>query len=273
LLIDFLKGLAIGIGAIAPGISGGALAVMLGVYESITDALANLFEGFWKKVKDFFFLGLGGVVGVLAFSNVINYLFRHYELEVKYLFIGLMLGTFPNLRKQANKEGFQKSYLIPFVIVLALAVFLAVLEKIGTEGAAAGMPGFLSLVFYGIVIGFGTIIPGISSSVILMYLGAYGLMMEGISRLKPAVLIPAGIGFVLSVLLFAKLINWLFRKAYGYTFYAVLGLTAGSLISVFPGFGFTISHIIGYILLIAGTIISYLLSNLENKGQIKFRIF
>ena len=105
-MIDFLKGLVIGIGAVAPGVSGGTLAVILGIYEKITHAIADLFNEFWKKVKEFFPLALGGAVGVLGFSNIINYLFHHYEVEVKYLFIGLMIGTFPALRRQADRKEF-----------------------------------------------------------------------------------------------------------------------------------------------------------------------
>jgi putative membrane protein len=78
-VIDFLKGLVIGMGAVAPGVSGGTLAVILGIYEKITHAIANLFHEFWKKVKGIFPFGFGGAVGVLGFSNIINYLFNHYE--------------------------------------------------------------------------------------------------------------------------------------------------------------------------------------------------
>ncbi|NLC43806.1 MAG: DUF368 domain-containing protein [Clostridiales bacterium] len=265
--MDFLKGLAMGIGAIAPGVSGGTLAVIFGLYEKITDAIANLFHEFGKKVKEFFFIGVGGVVGVLGFSHIIGYLFKNYELEVKYLFIGLMVGTFPSLRKQANKKGFQSYYLIPFTLTLIMAVLFAVLNNNVAEGSSIGRTSFLLFVLYGAVIGFGTIIPGISASFILMYIGSYGVMIEGISRLNLSVLIPAGIGFLITVVGFAKLINMLFEKAYGYTYYAVFGLTIGSILSIFPGFGISWSHWLGYGLLIGGFALSYFLSSLDKTDH------
>jgi putative membrane protein len=273
LLIDFMKGLAIGMAAIAPGVSGGTLAVVLGIYEKAANAIANPFRDFRKKVKEFSPLAAGGVVGVLGFSNIISYLFRTYELEVKYLFIGLMLGTFPSLRKQADKDGFRILYLIPFAITLAAAILFSMETDLipGSSGDEASH--FLLIVLYGAIIGFGTIIPGISASFILMYLNVYDIVIDGISRLNPYVLIPAGIGFVLSVLGFANLISLLLRKTYGYTYYAIFGLTAGSILAVFPGFGIGWRYLLCYLLLTGGFILSYYLSNLEKPDKkIQFRL-
>ncbi|HHT65632.1 MAG: DUF368 domain-containing protein [Caldicoprobacterales bacterium] len=265
MLIDFLKGVAIGTGAIAPGVSGGTLAVIFGVYERITAAIASLFHDFWKKVREFFPLALGGIVGVLAFSNIIHYLFHHYELEVKYLFIGLMLGTFPSLRRQADKKGFRLWYLIPFALTLAAAILLSSTEGTFVQDSAQADSNLPLLVLCGAIIGFGTIIPGVSASFILMYMNTYSLILEGIARLNLAVLIPAGAGFVITVLGLAKLINLLFDKAYGYTYYAVFGLTAGSILAIFPGFGTGWRYLLCWLLLAGGCAASYYLSNLVKE--------
>lgn len=267
-VVDFFKGIVIGMGAVAPGVSGGTLAVILGIYEKITKAIANLFHDFWKKVKEFFPLALGGAVGVLGFSNIINYLFNNHELEVKYLFIGLMIGTFPSLKRQADRKGFKFWYLIPFMLTLAAAVILSPQMGNIAGDIAVTEAHFPLLVLCGVIIGFGTIVPGISASFILMYLGTYGILMEGIARLKPDVLFPAGIGFVISVLAFAKLINMLFNKVYGFTYYAIFGLTTGSVLAIFPGFGAGWRYVLCYLLLAGGCIASYFLSNLE-KGRLK----
>ncbi|MFA7550282.1 MAG: DUF368 domain-containing protein, partial [Sedimentibacter sp.] len=91
----FLKGLALGVAAIAPGISGGALAVIFGLYDKITYFIAHFTKNFKENVLYFMPVGIGGVVGVLIFSRIIEYLFYFYEVEVKYAFIGLMFGTIP----------------------------------------------------------------------------------------------------------------------------------------------------------------------------------
>lgn len=267
MIAEFFKGLLIGIGTIAPGVSGGTIAVILGVYERITGAIANIFTGLFKKIKDLLPLGIGGIVGILAFSRITNYLFQNFEVEVKYLFIGLMLGTFPALRRQADKQGFDIKYLIPFVSALIVTIVFGFMEGVKPDIIIDSKPGLLLLVVYGIIIGFGTIIPGISSSFILMYLGAYHIILEGISNLDLAILIPAGAGLALSIFGFAKLIDVLFKKAYGYTYYAIIGFTLGSMTAIFPGFGFNWHHLFGVILFGLGCALTYQLSKYEKTGQ------
>jgi len=259
-ILDIIKGIAIGIGTVAPGVSGGALAVIFGIYENLTSAIANIFTDFRRKVLYLLPLGIGGGIGVLAFSRVMNFLFSHYEIEVKYLFIGLMAGTLPLAFKQANKRGFKRSYIIPFVLAVGITVLFAILEGRAVSFVSKGEPGLLLLALYGAIIGFGTIIPGISASFILMYLGVYQFLMEGLSNLDLTVIVPVGAGIGLSIILFAKLINLLFSKVYGYTYYSVLGFVAGSIAAIFPGIEFDLKYVFCLLLLAIGFILSYNLS-------------
>jgi putative membrane protein len=260
-LSDFIKGLFIGIGAVAPGVSGGALAVIFGIYEKITDAIADVFKDFRKNVIFFFPIALGGGVGVLAFSKIMKYLFQYYDVQVKYLFIGLMLGTLPSLLKQANKKGFKRIYILPCIIAFGLTLLAIALEKGGSSITPEIKPGLLQLAAYGAIIGIGTIVPGISASFVLMYIGAYQVVLEGIANIELAVLMPVGIGFVVSIILFAKLISLLFKRIYGYTYYAVLGFVMGSVIAIFPGFAFGAKYLISIFIFAAGFYLSLTLSN------------
>lgn len=264
-VINFLKGLAMGVAAIAPGVSGGAIAVIFGIYEKINNAIANIFKDLKSKIIFFLPIGLGGIVGVLAFSRVIQYLFENYEVEVKYLFIGLMIGTFPSLFKQASKRGFKRTYVFCLIITFAITIALSMLNNqsfhINDEAGA----GFIELIIYGAIIGFGTIIPGISASFILMYLGAYEIILDAISSINIMLLAFAGIGFVLSIVLFAKLIDYLFKKVYGYTYFAVLGFVVGSIVPIFPGFQFSFKYFICLIIFIVGFNLSYYLSKFSKE--------
>ncbi len=116
------------------------------------------------------------------------------------------------------------------------------------------------LIIYGAIIGFGTIIPGISASIVLMYIGAYEVVIGAISNIDLIMIFYIGIGFGLSILLFAKLISMLFQKAYGYTYYTILGLVIGSIFSIFPGFNFTLDYILNFVILIASFCVTYSLS-------------
>jgi len=265
-LSDFFKGLFIGMGAIAPGVSGGTLAVIFGIYEKITEAVANIFINFKEKVVFFFPLALGSGVGIIAFGKIMNYLFENYNTEVRYLFIGLMVGTFPTLFKQSNKYGFRKTYYYPFIIALGLTLLFTELGNSAVDIDPAAIPGTLDLIIYGVIIGFGTIVPGISASIILMYLGAYQPLLEAIANIDLAMLIPTGLGFILSIIIFAKLINLLFKKFYGYTYYAVLGFVVGSIVPIFPGIALDLEYLVSIMLFVVGLSLSCYLSKFEKNS-------
>lgn len=265
-LSDFFKGLFIGIGAIAPGVSGGTLAVIFGVYEKITEAVASIFNNFKEKAVLFFPLALGSAVGIIAFGKVMNYLFENYNTEVRYLFIGLMIGTFPSLFRHANKNGFKKTYYYPFIIALGMTLLFTELGNNTVELNSAAKPTIFNLIAYGVIIGFGTIVPGISASIILMYIGAYQLLLEALANLDLAILIPTGIGFILSIIIFAKIINLLFKKFYGYTYYAVLGFVIGSIVPIFPGIALDQRYLLPIVLFIIGLSLSYYLSKFEKNS-------
>lgn len=263
----FLKGMAMGAGAIAPGVSGGALAVIFGLYDKITYFIAHLNKNFKANILYFMPVGIGGVVGVLVFSRIIEYLFAFHEVEVRYAFVGLMFGTLPSVVNEANKKGYKQKYLIAFSITLIITLAAAYLESSAVNIIRDVGVSPVHLIIYGVIIGFGTIIPGISASIILMYLGAYEVVIGAISNLQIIMIIYLGIGFVLSILLFAKLICILFDKAYGITYYTILGLVLGSIVSVFPGFEFTLDYLLNLIILVVCCYLSFLLSKIsKNKS-------
>lgn len=266
-LKDFLKGIIIGMGGVAPGVSGGSFAVMLGVYGRITNAIANVFHDFKNKVIDLFPIGMGMVVGLLGFSRIIQYLFEYHEVQVKFLFIGLMLGTIPIVIKEANREGFKKNYLIPFILIFGITTLFTILENNNLINAIPETNlGILGLIFNGIIIGFGTIVPGVSSSFILMYLGTYGFILDALVNIRLLILFPIGVGFVLSVFLFSKIISYLFRKAYGVTCYSILGFVFSSIFAIVPRNQYGIDLLFGVLYLLIGVFLSYGLGKI-GKGH------
>lgn len=262
---SFIKGLLIGMGAIAPGVSGGALAVIFGIYEKLTEAIGDIFKNFREKVSFFLPIALGGTVGILAFSRVMEYLFENYNTEVRYLFIGLMVGTFPSVIRQANKQGFKKAYLFPFILAFGLTLLFTVLENNAVQMIPESKPQVLQLMIYGAIIGFGTIVPGISASFILMYIGAYQVLLGGIANIDFMVLIPTGVGFIISIVIFARFINLLFKRVYGYTYYAVLGFVIGSIMPIFPGIALDKKYLICIVLFVVGFNLSYYISKFEKN--------
>ncbi len=222
-IIGFLKGLAMGAGAIAPGVSGGALAVIFGLYDKLANFIAHLNKNFKENLMYFLPVGIGGIAGILVFSRVIEYLFNFYEIEVRYAFVGLMLGTLPSVVKQANRRGFKNKYLVLFLISLFLTILLTYLENNAINIIRDVQTTPLYLIIYGAIIGFGTIIPGISASIILMYIGAYEAVIGAISNINIFMLFYLGIGFGLRHFVVCKTDFMLFQKHTAKTYYNNIG--------------------------------------------------
>lgn len=256
-LANFIKGLIIGIGAIAPGVSGGAFAIMLGVYDRITDAIGNFYIDFREKFIFLAVIGSGALLGIVGFSNVLEFLFTDYELMTKFVFIGLILGSISSVFKEANKKGFRKVYLIPLGITLCVTVMFTVLDKTYVSVMSDEPLSFVTCVLYGGIIAIGTIVPGISSSIILMYAGVYGNILSAIGSLKFTLLLPLGIGFAITMLLLSKLINFLFQRFYSWTYYAVLGFVLGSMTALLPSAKGMMDWVLGSLMLAIGFMCSH----------------
>lgn len=293
-IINFLKGIIVGVANIIPGLSGGTMAVSLGVYEKLIGCIskiANLVKDFFKNLthlKEFFKtngkdiksillfaipLGLGAVVGIVAFSALLEFLLTNYEMPTKFAFIGLVLGTMPILFKKGNKETFKKSYLIPFFITLTIGAALSVLEHMGIAGTTiesfdlTNIGTILMLVLYGAIAAGSMIIPGISGSFILLLLGAYNAVLGMVADLNVLGLIPFAIGAILGVVLCSKTIEKLLQKSYGHTYYGIIGFIFGSLPAIYPGFTFNLLGIISIIVFALGAVASFVFAKVTDKDE------
>lgn len=223
---DTVKGFVIGIGAITPGVSGGVLAAVLGVYEPIMEALANFFKNIRKNARFLLPYALGGALGFLLFSGIIDILMTHAETEVLFLFAGLVIGGFPALIAEANCEGFKYRYLIFTALAYILMTASSQFFSYPIENS------FLKYFTGGGVYSFGSIIPGISASFILINMGIYKDIISSITN--PSVMIPFIAGFIIISILLIKSVNFLFKKFHGYAYYTVMGLLAASIVTALP---------------------------------------
>lgn len=270
-LRNFFVGFFVGIGAVAPGISGGAIAVIFGLYEKITTAIATFYKDFWKKIKFLLPLAIGAVVGIILFADVIVFLFEHYESLMKSLFVGLMFGTLPSLTRTAKKKGFSWWYMLLAFVAAVVTVFLTMAENLQYSGDIHSMPVHMLLIC-GAILGVGTIVPGISSSFILMSMGLYESVMLVINKMDIAGIIPIGIGFVLSFLLLSNIVSWLYKKAYGAMSFTVLGLLCGSIVAVFPPISMNFKFMTSIAIMVIGAVLTYMLVNYADKRQGKLEM-
>ena len=231
-VVRFFKGFLAGIGAITPGLSGGVMMVVFGIYEPLVRWLANIRHKFLEHLRFFLPVGVGGLLGVVAFSAVIDFAFENYAAQFTWLFIGFIAGTIPSLVKTAGKEG-RKQWHWALLALVAVGVFFLMLwmETIRTVQVE---PSFFAWLLSGALTGLGLVVPGLSPSNFLIYMGLYQPMANGIKSLQIGVIIPLILGVVLVIFLFAKFVNWLFTKHYAFMYHLIIGVVLGSTAAIIP---------------------------------------
>ncbi|MDO4681058.1 MAG: DUF368 domain-containing protein [Aerococcus sp.] len=230
-LIRVVKGALIGIGGILPGLSGGVLAVIFGIYDKVLAFFSHITKDFWKNMQYFIPVGIGFIIGIVIFSFFVEKAFGAYEGLFTCLFIGFVVGTFPSLFREAGKKGRDN---MDWLIMGITAVALFVLMVMGDNFLSDVAPSLFSWVLSGALVGLGVIVPGMSPSNFLIYLGLYEPMSAGIASFDVGVIIPLGLGGVLCVLLLAKVASWLFDHFYSRMYHFILGTVVGSSVAIFP---------------------------------------
>ncbi len=264
IISDFFKGICIGAGAILPGISSGVLCVIFGIYDKLVESVLGIFHDF---KKNFFYLlpiFLGSTVGIILLGNILNLLLNSFTSPTKYAFIGLILGSIPMLIKQINSQNkFKLHYIFYTIIAFALGLLAVILEKYLSSSVFTAnsyliedlysntIPSFFPIVLLaiaGFFMSIGIVVPGVSSTLILMCFGVYNIYLEAVSTINLPVLIPIGFGVVLGGFFFLKIIKFLLSKYYMQTFYSIIGFTLGSVLVLYVPITFDFSGIISIIL-------------------------
>ncbi len=234
-LYRVLSGILIGGGAILPGVSGGVLCVVFGIYQALMEFLSHPFKAFKKHWPLFLPVGIGTVIGFIGFAKVVGGLFKRWELQTLCLFIGLILGTVPMLLKTARRDGpsGKKDYM---ALGGAFALLLAILLAVNHAGKMSLTLNPVSAFISGIVWGFSLVVPGLSSSSLLIFMGLYEGIMSAVGAVNLGIIIPLILGIALVALLFARLVDRLFSTHFSIASHAVIGLVLASTVTIIPGF-------------------------------------
>lgn len=262
-LKNFLKGVAISISQIVPGVSGGTIAMILGIYDKLLHAVNNIIKDFKNQYKILMQVGIGAVVGIFLFSNVVKTLFDNFPIPVGYLFIGVILGGAPLMFRKATVKGFKRS---SFLYLVAGIIIVLMMGTPNNDASAIitslSIGNFLWLFIGGVVVAIALILPGISGSFMLYVLGLYNTVITAVVQMNIPVLIPIAIGGIVGTLATAKIIEILLLKYPQQTYILIFGFILGSVFSVFPGVD-GLSSVIGVILGIGGFIFTYYISRNE----------
>jgi len=264
ILKNFICGAAIGGGAILPGVSGGVLCVVFGVYRSIMELFSHPIRALKKNWRMFLFVGIGWLFGFWIFAKVIEFLFAKSEMMATWLFIGLIIGTIPSVYKEAGKQGRSKgSFVSAFV---AFAALTSLLTYVQYGEFVQVTPGVGWYVFSGALWGISIVVPGMTSSSILMSLGLYENLNSGIADFNMGVILPWILGMAVTALLLARLVNYFFEKYYSYAFHAVVGIVLASTVVIIPlHYNNILQFLAGILFGAAGFIIAYLSDKMDLK--------
>lgn len=268
-LLRVLQGALIGLGAVLPGISGGVLCVIFGVYTIIMEFLADPFRKLKSHFPKLLPIGIGGVIGFIGVAKLLGFFLEKYENPSVCLFIGLIAGMLPSLYREAGEQGrSKKSYValvVAMIVVFALLIGLKVLRVEIT-------PNFGWYLFCGVCLALSVIAPGMSFSTTLMPLGLYEPFVAGIGNLDFSVLIPGGIGALVTVILFAKAVDTLFKKHYSVAFHAIVGVVVAATVMIIPFASFTASLascIVNLVCLVVGIVAALLLDKFNQKYAVE----
>ena len=262
----FLKGIAVGVGGIAPGLSGSVMLVIFGLYEKTVEAIGTIFKDLKKNILFLVPLFMGFGVGILAFSKVVDYFLKSFELYTRFVFFGLVLGTIPLFYKEVKKKDFKnKNYFIiagAFLLGILLFTFNKNLFPTVTN------PNLFQSIVLGFSVACSTIIPGVDSATILSAFGLYELYVESVANLDLNILIPAGVGLGLGALIVSYFINKIIKKYYSITFSVIFGLFLSIIPSVLNEnctLAMNLESLIALILCILGFIVSYFFGKLKKE--------
>lgn len=233
-LVRVLKGILIGTGFILPGVSGGVLAAILGVYERLIRFFADIRKDFWKNMKYFFPMGIGGIVSIVVCSALLSTFFEIAEVQLIWLFIGCVAGTLPTLLSQAGKNG-RKSFHIAIMGGTAVVAFLLLFYMKDILGSIQiPLNNFFVWIFAGALMGLGGIVPGLSPSNFLIYLNMYKPMTDHFKNINVMVIIAVLIGAIACFLLLSKVMEYLFDHMYAGLYHVIIGVIIASTISIIP---------------------------------------
>ena len=255
-LVLFLQGMIVGTGAILPGISGGVLCIAFGLYEPMVKFLVDPFNSMRRNWRLFVPLIAGGGVGFLLLARAVEYMLTVAATGTIALFFGLICGTLPSLFRRSGEGG--DCGWTGFVVSLALSFILMRILDASVGGSIE--PNALWFVFCGVVWAFSMLLPGLSSSSVLLFMGLYKPMAEGIGHIDLAVVIPLMAGFAATLLLFARLVNYLMTNYHSMVSRILLGFVISSTLSILPEtFGGAGETAIAVALIAVGFAVSYVM--------------
>lgn len=256
-----------GISDLIPGVSGGTIAFLLGIYDRLLTSISGIFSKEWRKHIGFLFpLAIGMGLTLLLFSRVIKFLLANYFAPTQFFFIGLIIGTLPFMARQARmKSSFKAGHYIVLLIVGVLLAMTGFIAPADSSVITSLTPATTAVLFLsGWAASTAMLLPGISGSFVLLLLGMYSTAIGALSDFNIPIIIVIGLGVVLGFLISSKIIHYLLNQHGTLTFAIIIGLIAGSVVVIYPGIPESgTPFVMSGVSLITGLLVSNLFSHPE----------
>ena len=267
----FLKGIVVGIGGVAPGLSGSVLLIIFGLYRKTLDALGTILKNFKKNICFLFPLVIGMFTGVLLFSRVIDFFLNNFEMPTRYCFLGLIIGTLPMVWKEVKKEGFSWKYII--LVVLSTTLGLLFFAMNPNAFPQVSDPTLLQSVLLGVAVAATAIIPGVDPAVLLSTLGFYEMYVGALADFEIRILTPMVVGLAVGAIVISYFMSLLFRRFYTATYSVIFGI----FLSMIPNMlnekcdlSWDLTSVVAIVLMLVGFVVSFYLGNMaEHNRRIK----
>jgi len=263
---NIYRGMLMGTSDLVPGVSGGTIAVILGIYDRLIAAVNGVFSREWKKHIGFFIpliIGIG--LAILVLSQSIHWLLNNYQTPTLYFFLGLIIGVIPFLFRQAGyKENFQAKHYGYMVVSGVLVASLAIFNQGDPEawGSSLSTVQMVLLFLSGWLASMAMILPGISGSLLLLLVGVYPTVIQAVKELQIGRVMVFGLGVVVGLVITSKVIQWIFTHYPSQTYATIIGLVFGSVIVLYPGIPSLM--LLSIAAFIAGLFAAYLLGKVEH---------
>ncbi len=231
-LKDLLVGALIGIVSMLPGASGAVIAVIFGIYERLILDLAEIRNRLFKDLRFIIPLGIGVVVGLFVCAFGLDALLSRWETPMMFFFAALILAQIPEVKGMGDDGGPMTTANWAALIagLAAMAVFLWI--SLTREEDVLDLDGFVIWILAGIVVAVSKLVPGVSGSTILLAVGMFTPLMDVMTDFKMSALIPLGIGMIIGIFVFAKVVSIFLARSRKSTYMLILGLTVGSVFTV-----------------------------------------
>lgn len=285
ILFEILKGMLIGVANVIPGLSGGTIAVAMGIYEKLIYIINNIFKEPINCIKEMwtYVVGIGIGIGISVFGIV--YLFNVAPVPTSMLFVGLIIGSLPTIKEKLGTDKLKILEYVVFTLLAMVIIFMPIFATETTSTISISIKDLMIMFLMGLLASATMIIPGVSGSMMLMIFGYYTSIMSTISEcikllvtfkigecfMTALPVIPFAIGVVVGIFLIARLIEFLLKKHHTIVYWGIMGLIVASPFPIILQLDLhnisVLQAILSIVLLAGGMYATKLLSKMEEGSE------